>query len=63
MTNIGILDRAFRVSVGLFLLSLIVLLDGEQRWWGLIGVVPLGTALIGNCPLYSLLGMNTCERA
>lgn len=27
---------------------------------GLIGVVPLLTALIGNCPLYSVFGFSTC---
>jgi hypothetical protein len=29
--------------------------------WGLIGIVPLVTGLIGNCPLYSILGINTCS--
>jgi hypothetical protein len=30
------------------------------NWIGWIGVVPLITALIGNCPLYSILGVSTC---
>jgi len=33
---------------------------GPLGWWGLIGLVPLGTALLGFCPLYPLLGLNTC---
>lgn len=59
-TNVGGLDRALRIIVGLALLSLVFFLDGSARWWGLIGLVPLGTALIGSCPLYSVLGLNTC---
>lgn len=61
--NIGTLDRAIRVVLGLALLSLLVLLDGNMRWLGLIGLVPLLTALIGNCPLYSLAGLSTCPLA
>jgi len=33
---------------------------GPQTWWGLIGLVPLVTGLIGTCPVYSILGINTC---
>lgn len=58
--NVGSLDRAVRIIVGLALLSLLVLLEGNARWFGLIGLVPLGTALMGNCPLYSILGVSTC---
>ena len=35
-------------------------LIGPLGWWGLIGLVPLGTALVGFCPLYPLIGVNTC---
>jgi hypothetical protein len=56
--NEGTIDRALRVIVGLVLLSLVFI--GPQTMWGLIGIVPLATGLIGNCPLYSILGINTC---
>jgi len=56
--NEGTVDRALRVIVGLVLLSLVFV--GPQTMWGLIGIVPLATGLIGSCPVYSLLGINTC---
>ena len=35
---------------------------GPQTPWGWIGIVPLATALMGNCPAYSLLGIKTCKK-
>lgn len=61
--NVGNLDRALRVVIGLALLSLLFLLDGNLRWIGLIGLVPLLTAFLGTCPLYSLVGLSTCPLA
>ena len=60
--NIGSADKVVRIVVGLALLSLIFLLEGNARWFGLIGLVPLLTAFMGFCPLYTLLGMNTCPK-
>ena len=56
--NEGNVDRALRVVVGLAVLALAFV--GPQTPWGYIGIVPLITGLIGYCPLYSLLGINTC---
>lgn len=56
--NEGTIDRALRVIAGLVLLSLVFV--GPQTMWGLIGIVPLVTGLIGVCPVYSLLGIRTC---
>ena len=56
--NEGTLDRTLRVVLGLALLSLVFV--GPQTWLGFIGVVPLITGLLGFCPLYRLLGINTC---
>jgi hypothetical protein len=58
MTNEGMLDRALRVVLGIVLLSLVFV--GPKSMLGLIGLVPLGTGLIGFCPLYRLVGLNTC---
>jgi hypothetical protein len=58
MKNEGILDRTLRVIVGLAVLSLTVV--GPQTLWGLFGLVPLGTGLVGYCPLYTVLGIRTC---
>jgi hypothetical protein len=52
------IERVLRVVVGLALLSLIVV--GPKTLWGLVGVVPLATGLLGSCPLYTLLGVSTC---
>ena len=59
--NVGSLDRALRVIVGLALLSLVFV--GPQTLWGLVGLVPLITGLVGNCPAYSIFGMSTCSRS
>jgi hypothetical protein len=58
--NVGKIDRIVRVVAGLGLLSLLFILEGDARWLGLIGLVPLGTAAMGFCPLYPLIGLNTC---
>lgn len=56
--NEGTLDRALRVLVGVALLSLVF--AGPKTLWGLVGVVPLLTGLVGSCPAYTLLGISTC---
>ena len=60
-TNVGGFDRTLRIVVGLGLLSRILVLEGNARWWGLIGLVPLGTGLTGWCPLYLPFGISTCQ--
>jgi hypothetical protein len=61
--NVGGIDRVVRVIVGLGLLSLIFVLEGSGRWWGLIGLVPLATAALGWCPAYLPFGIKTCKTA
>ena len=56
--NEGTIDRALRIIAGLVLISLVFI--GPQTVWGWIGVVPLITGLVGYCPAYRLLGINTC---
>ncbi len=58
--NVGGVDKILRIVVGLGLLSLILILEGNVRWWGLVGLVPLLTGLVNFCPLYALIGVNTC---
>jgi hypothetical protein len=57
-TNEGTIDRALRVIAGIVLLALTY--TGAIGMWGWIGVVPLLTGAIGFCPLYTVLGINTC---
>jgi hypothetical protein len=56
--NVGTIDRIARVLIGLVLIALT--LTGAIGVWGWIGVVPLATAALGTCPLYTLLGFTTC---
>ena len=61
--NIGLIDRAARIVIGLALISYAVPLGFPQTGWnwvGWIGVVPLLTAILGFCPAYTLLGISTC---
>ena len=64
--NTGTVDRAIRLILGVVLLGL-----AWYYWaslgliWGsilvIIGLIALVTSLMGNCPLYSVLGINTCK--
>ncbi|TNE82565.1 MAG: DUF2892 domain-containing protein [Gammaproteobacteria bacterium] len=56
--NVGSVDRVIRIIVGLVLIALVFV--GPQTPWGWIGIIPLATGLISNCPLYTLLGLSTC---
>ena len=56
--NIGKLDRTIRFIVGAAVLSLVFI--GPKTMWGLLGLIPLGTALVGWCPPYAMLGISTC---
>ncbi|MFO0687011.1 MAG: DUF2892 domain-containing protein [Sandaracinus sp.] len=56
--NESTVDRALRVVLGLGLLALVFV--GPQTLWGLVGVIPLVTGLVGSCPIYTALGFSTC---
>lgn len=59
--NVGTIDRALRVVLGLALLAAwFIYPEAPYRWAFLIGIVPLLTALVSSCPLYSILGISTC---
>ena len=55
--NMGSVDRALRAIVGLIVLSLAFV--GPQSPWGYLGLIPLATAALGFCPLYSIFGIST----
>lgn len=63
--NVGGLDKWLRIVAGIVLLSLVFILkEGDSLWlWGLIGVIPLATGLLGRCPLYTVIGVNTCKKS
>ena len=57
--NEGAVDRSLRIVAGVALLSLVFI--GPKTLWGLVGIVPLTTGVLGTCPLYSVLGIRTCR--
>jgi hypothetical protein len=57
-TNVGGIDRVLRIVIGLALIALT--LTGTIGAWGWVGLVPLATAAMGFCPLYTLLGFSSC---
>jgi len=57
--NTGCIDRALRAVIGLALITMAA--TGTVGMWGWIGVVPLLTGLIGFCPIYTIMGINTCR--
>lgn len=57
--NEGSIDRTLRIVLGLALIAMVFV--GPQTAWGWVGLVPLLTGLVGFCPLYRLVGINTCR--
>ena len=57
-SNVGGIDKILRIVVGAALIALAAM--GQIGVWGHIGVVPLLTGLFNFCPVYPLLGINTC---
>ena len=57
--NVGNIDRLLRAIIGILLISLT--LSGIIGAWGWIGIIPLLSALFSFCPLYTLIGINTCK--
>jgi hypothetical protein len=56
--NIGIIERLIRLVVGVMILGLYGALDPPWRYLSLVGLIPLGSALTGFCPLYARRGWN-----
>jgi phosphatidylglycerophosphate synthase len=56
--NVGTADRVLRAVAGLALIALVFV--GPQTPWGWIGLILVGTALVGFCPAYRLIGLRTC---
>jgi len=59
MKNVGGIDKILRIIVGLALIAMVFI--GPKTVWGWIGIVPLITGLFNFCPLYPLIGINTCK--
>lgn len=60
--NVGGVDKTLRIIAGLAILSLVFILEGNARWWGLVGLMPLLTGITGYCPAYMPLGISTGKK-
>ena len=56
--NLGQTDRQARMTFGLFIVLIGLLLD---QWWGLLGFIPVATTIFGWCPIYELFGFSSQE--
>ena len=63
MANVGGVDKTIRIVAGaaLLVLTFVGPFTATLYPWGLLGIVPLVTGLIGWCPAYSLFGIRTCS--
>ncbi len=59
MKNVGKTDKIIRIIIGLVLLSMFFFVDGNAKYFGVLGIIPLYTGLSGKCFLYKVLGINT----
>jgi Protein of unknown function (DUF2892) len=55
LVNVDPPDRLIRIMVGMVLLAAVVLVEGNRRWLGLIGLLPLASRNAGWCPIYAWL--------
>jgi hypothetical protein len=58
--NVGKTDKVIRIVLGLSIGAAGIYFNS---WWGLIGIIPVGTALAGWCPLYFPFRISTCSKA
>lgn len=56
--NVGGIDKTLRIVAGIAIIGAGMF---YQSWWGAVGIIPLGTGLMGFCALYPLLGISTCK--
>jgi amino acid permease len=57
--NVGSVDSAIRFAIGTGILFLGYY---NGSYWGLVGVIPILTAIVGFCPAYLPFGLRTCSR-
>lgn len=58
--NVGSADKVIRIIIGIALLSMLLWVQGNAKYWGLIGIIPIATALMSWCPAYAIVGIKTC---
>jgi hypothetical protein len=58
LKNVGKIDKSLRILIGLAIIAYGII---EQSFLGVIGLIPLMTALMGWCPMYSIFGISSCS--
>lgn len=61
MKNIRFINRGIKFISGLILLSILFLGDGNLKYLGLIGVIPIISAIFDICPLCLISGKKSCK--
>jgi hypothetical protein len=61
MVNVGALDMLLRFLLAMGLFSLATLLHGDLRWFALLGLLPLMSAVFRYCPVYRVLHLRSCS--
>jgi hypothetical protein len=56
--NVGGTDKIIRIILGLAIIVAGLL---AKSWWGIIGIIPLLTAIFSFCPAYLPFGIKTCK--
>jgi len=60
--NVGLFESLARIGGGILLISMAAFYgDSKGDWIGWIGFIPLFTGIVGFCPFYKAIGMNTCS--
>ncbi|HNX00776.1 MAG TPA: DUF2892 domain-containing protein [Candidatus Cloacimonadota bacterium] len=57
--NVGKTDRIIRIILGIIGFALGFYF---HTWWGLFGLIPFITGIIGWCPIYAILGISTAKK-
>jgi hypothetical protein len=56
--NVGKADMIIRIIIGIVIASIGIV---YKSWWGLVAIIPIATALVNFCPLYTLFGCSSCS--
>lgn len=59
--NVGNIDKIVRFILAIGLFASYFFLEGNLKYIAFAGLIPLLTGFISFCPLYKILGINTCK--
>lgn len=54
-------DQALRLLAGAVILLTFIYVGGDTHWLGFLALLLLITGVVSTCPLYSIIGVNTCR--